>query len=300
MTNLCLPRYATPRTDRPNLAAVIAKVAAALGTPLLPYQLLIVQVATELDALGRLAYKQIVASLPRQSGKSTLILAVLIAYALRRPNQRFVFAAQTRLDARRRMLDDWAPTLAASPFRSLVTVRRGSGSEALIFSNGSRIGLVSGTRVGGHGEVLDGCFVDEGWAQQDDSLETAIRPTMVTRPDPQMWIVSTAGDATSTWFRNKCDAGRTSAELGIGETSCFLEWSAPPEADLSDRSLWRSFMPALAAGLVTEEAIAADQQLMSPSEFARCYGNQWADESDAGWRVIPRDVWEAAQYDEDR
>ena len=52
-------------------------------------------------------------------------------------------------------------------------------------------------------------------------------------------------------------------------------------------------MPAL--GHTVEEAtIAADSRVMHPGEFRRAYGNQWPDESDQGWSVIPRDVWMAA------
>jgi hypothetical protein len=34
---------------------------------------------------------------------------------------------------------------------------------------------------------------------------------------------------------------------------------------------------------------------MSLPEWRRAYANQWPDESDQGWAVIPRDVWMAAR-----
>jgi hypothetical protein len=34
---------------------------------------------------------------------------------------------------------------------------------------------------------------------------------------------------------------------------------------------------------------------MKLSEWRRAYANQWPDETDEGWKVIPRDVWQAAQ-----
>jgi hypothetical protein len=46
---------------------------------------------------------------------------------------------------------------------------------------------------------------------------------------------------------------------------------------------------------VEESTIAADQQVMTPSEFRRAYGNLWPDRLGDGWDVIPQDVWERAQ-----
>ena len=127
----------------------------------MPWQRQVAGVGTELDG-GRLAYRQVTVLVPRQSGKSTLTCAVMVGAALARPRQRIVYAAQTRLDARKKLVDDWMPLIGASRLAPLVTPRRGFGTEALLFGNGSRIELVSGTRVSGHGSTLDLAVVDKG------------------------------------------------------------------------------------------------------------------------------------------
>jgi len=288
----CSARFATALTGRPNLAAAVARTAAELGTDLMPHQRLIAETGTELEG-GKLAYRQVTALLPRQSGKSTLALALMVTYALARPGQRILYSAQTRLDARARLTDDWMPLIRQSRFAPLVTERRAMGGEALLFANGSRIGLVAGTRTGGHGQVLDLAVCDEAWAHTDSRLETGVKPTMITRPDPQIWIVSTAGDATSTCLRAKVDAGRLAAETGISGAAAYLEWSAPSGDDPSDPAVWWRTMPALAAGLVTEAAVRADLELMGLAEWRRAYLNQWPDETAAGWLAFDQSAWEA-------
>jgi phage terminase large subunit-like protein len=286
----CSARFATPRTQRPNLAAAVARVAAELGTPLMPWQRQVLEAGTELDG-GKLAYRQVCVIVPRQSGKTSLAFAVMVAYALARPRTQVAFAAQTKLDARTRMLDDWVPAISQSRFAPLVTPRRGFGSEALLFANGSKIALTSTTRVGTHGQTLDLVCVDEAWSQVDDRLEAAIRPTMVTRPDPQWWLISTAGDVTSAWLRPKVDAGRLSAQMGATETSAYFEWSAPEGADPSDPGTWRAAMPAL-GHTVNEAAIRADLELMPRDAFCRSYLCWWPDETGGGWETFSADAWE--------
>ena len=153
----CKPRFATPATGRPNLAAGIARTAellrfeTALGPGLMPWQHDLNEVATEQDAAGRFVYRQVVVEVMRQQGKSVDLLSMMIARALRRPGTQISYTAQTRLDARHRLLDVWWPVIERSKLRQFIEVRKGSGSEAYLFSNGSMLGLVSGTQTSGHG-----------------------------------------------------------------------------------------------------------------------------------------------------
>ena len=84
-----LPRFATrPNPDRPSFGRHVATVAAALGTPLLPWQRLVADIAFEVDERGRYAYPLVVVSVPRQSGKTTLVLSNAVHRCLSRPDGR--------------------------------------------------------------------------------------------------------------------------------------------------------------------------------------------------------------------
>ena len=292
------PRFATPATDRPNLAGGIATTAVLLGfgtrlgPGLMPWQHEINGIATEMTPEGWFAYRQVVIEVMRQQGKTVDRLSMMVARGLRKAGTQIAYTAQTRLDARHRLLDVWWPRIAGSKLAPLIDVRRGSGSEALLFKNGSMLGLVSGTQTSGHGDVVDLGVIDEAWAQEDDHLEQAMRPAMMTR-DAQLWVVSAAGTEKSTYFKSKVDDGRARAELGVTDTGCYFGYSFADDEDPADPATWRRRMPALGI-TVTEETVRADLELMGLPEFRRAYGCQWPDVAKPGWEVIGQDAWDAA------
>ncbi|HSZ41793.1 MAG TPA: terminase large subunit [Trebonia sp.] len=295
----CRPRFATPATPgRANLAAGIARTAELLnfrtlaGPGLMPWQQEVNEVTTELGADGRFAFRQVVIEVMRQQGKSVDLLSMMIARGLRRPGTQIAYTAQTRLDARHRLLDVWWPRIQASKLAPFIDVRKGSGSEALVFRNGSLLGLVSNTQTSGHGDNLDLGVIDEAWAQQDDHLEQAMRPAMMTR-DAQLWVVSAAGTEKSSYFRGKVEDGRTRAEMGVTSDGCYVGYSAPDDADPADPATWRACMPALGI-TVSEETVATDYGLMELPEFRRAYLCQWPEVAKPGWGVIAEDTWGAS------
>jgi hypothetical protein len=287
-------RFATPETGRPNFAAPIAAVARTLGFGLMDWQQQVNRTGTEMTADGLPAYRQVTIEVMRQQGKSIDVLALMLARGLAVPGTMISYSAQTRLAGRRRMLDVWAPLIRRSPLSALISVRRGFGAEALTFANGSLILLASGTEVSDHGDTLGLAVIDEAWAQRDGTIEQALRPAMMTVPGAQLWVVSTAGTIHSHYLKEKVDDGRARAELGLADTAAYLGWSAPDDADPADPATWWACMPALGR-TVTEETVRADFETMALAEFRRAYLCQWPDVADAGWHVIPRDAWMAAQ-----
>jgi Phage terminase-like protein, large subunit len=129
------PRYATTRdVSRPTIGPATARIAALLGYNLLPWQRLVADVAGEVDpATGRMAYEMVLVTVPRQSGKSTLVRALGVQAALAEGGRAW-YSAQTRNDAR----DGWMDAVEAvtrSPLAPAVQVRLTNGSEALRVSS---------------------------------------------------------------------------------------------------------------------------------------------------------------------
>jgi len=276
----------------------VAEVAAQIGVPLMPWQQYVADVALEIDPeTGRLAYREICLTVPRQSGKSTLILALSTHRGLAFAGRQVIrYGAQTRNDARQKWEDDYVAMLEASPLHKLFTVRKTNGNEAIIFKKSrSRWGITANTEKSGHGSTLDQAFLDEGFSQVDARLEQAFKPAMITRPQPQFWVVSTAGTLEdSIYLLGKRDRGRAQVEDGLTKGVAYFEWSAPDDADPADRDVWRACMPALKCngGIIDEDAIESDFHSMELSEFRRAYLNQWVDKSVVD-PVIPHDVWSA-------
>jgi hypothetical protein len=266
-----------------------------LGTPLMPWQRHVADVALEVDpATGRLVYRRVVLTVPRQSGKTTELLAVMVHRAQAWQRQRITYTAQTRLKARQKWEDEHIPVLNRSKFRPLFTVRRQIGQEAIRWSNGSIHALDAPSDDAAHGDTLDLGVIDEAFSQVDARVEQGMAPAMITRPQPQLWIVSTAGrsKATSPYLWGKVEAGRLAAEAGLTSGAAYFEWAAPNDADPGDPATWWACMPAL-GWTVTEDAVRAEFQEMELAEFRRAYLNQWLDEAPPEWLVINRAAWEA-------
>ena len=289
----CLPRWSTARTDRPSRGREVAAIAEQLGTPLMPWQQHVADVATEFDPdTGRLVYREVRLTVPRQSGKTTLMLALMmhrcIAFG---EKQRVSFTAQNGQAARAKFIDDHVPVVLGSMFGRKCRIRRANGSEAILWANGSIWSVLPTTETAGHGAQYDLAVCDEAFAVPDDRLEQAFKPTMITRPQPQLWIVSTAGDVSSHWFNGKVDDGRERVNRGQTEGVAYFEWSAPEDADPGSPDTWQRCMPAL-GHTIDVQAISSDFESMRLSEFRRAYLNQRQDRhAIEPWQVVPEDTW---------
>jgi phage terminase large subunit-like protein len=270
----------------------VASTVRQLGFSLLPWQRQVLSVG--LEAAGRRpAYRDMLVSIGRQQGKSSLALSLIIWRLLSEPDLLVLYSAQNRVAARRKLLHTWWPRIARSPLAGRFSLFRGFGNEMLQADNGSRLELLSATESAGHGESCDLAVIDEAWVHVDATLEQSIRPTLVTKTAAQLWIISTAGTVKSVWWRGKLDAGRTAAELGTTEGTALLEWAASPDDDPADEATWSRCMPALGR-LIDPATVRQDLHSMGAAQFRRGYLNIWSDEAADGWSVIDQDIWAAS------
>jgi hypothetical protein len=270
-------------------------VAAMLGKPLMAWQQYVADIILEIDPVtGELVYDEWDLTVPRQSGKSTLILAKAThrasATGFFGAWQRLSYTAQTRLKAREKWEEDYARSLETSPrLKSRVSVHKSNGNEHIRFSNGSRFGIEATNENAGHGPTLDEGYIDEAFAQVDNRLEQAFGPSMITRKNKQLGVVSTAGwlDA-SPYLLAKVRLGRKLVEADVRRGTAYFEWSAPDDADPGDENVWLACMPALhrpecvrgcRSHMVTLAAIRSEyekaQRSGKISDFRRSYLNLW-------------------------
>jgi phage terminase large subunit-like protein len=289
-----LPRSATPRTDRPTFGPKVSAVARQLGYRLLSWQRLVADGSLEHDGDGNLVYRDVNVTTPRQQGKSLLVLALVTHRLLSSPGQIVVYAAQSRNEARKRLLDSWWPRIRRSSLRSAFDrPTRQMGGESLRAANGSILYLASSEESSGHGDTTDLVVLDEAWSL-DAATEQGMRPGLLTRPNGMLVVCSTAGTVRSAWWRERVDKGRQAVEDGVTAGFAHYEWSAPLEAEVSDPATWYAAMPAL--GITIDEAtVAADFTAMAEPEFRRAALNQWVDDLGiGGWNVFSADDWARA------
>ncbi|MFE6404776.1 phage terminase large subunit family protein [Streptomyces alboflavus] len=285
-------RYATPRDPRfRTYGGKVATLGAAMGLPLMPWQRQVADVALEVDDAGVYRYGLVVITVQRRAGKTSLLRPVFAHRALTVPRARLWVTAQQRQDA----ADTWtdtADTIEESPLGPLVRRRSANGQEKLSFPGGGTLRpFNAGSRRAMHGKDSDLVLIDEAFAfseEEGDVILQAIVPTMATRPGAQLWIVSTAGTAASTWLREYVRQGRA----GTNVKACYFEWSIPEDTeDLTDLDVYAAHHPAI-GHTIRPDALADAAGRMKPHEFARAYGNFWVSSDE--WAIAPS-LWNGAR-----
>ncbi|MFJ8743430.1 terminase large subunit domain-containing protein [Embleya sp. NPDC127516] len=294
----CPPRWGTPR--RPELATLgpkVAKVMTTLGYPPMPWQRYVLDVALEVDAAGVFVHREVGLSVPRQQGKTQQLLAVMVHRVMAWKRQQVVYAAQTRGMARTRFEDEFVATLDTSPLRRRYRTRMTNGNEAILWtSTRSKLGITSNTERAGHGPSLDLGLIDEAFAHEDDRVEQAMSPAMLTKAMAQLWWASAGGTDRSVWLNGKRAAGRALIEelweSGVHPASAYFEWYAPSTLRRDDPATWRMCMPAL-GHTVTEATVRAELVKLKPAEFDRAYLNRTRLREPTADPNVPRDGWSA-------
>lgn len=295
----CPPLWGTPRRpELPTLGGKVALVMERLGYTPMPWQRYVWDVAMEIDpATGVFAYRNVGLSVPRQQGKTQGLLAVKVHRAQAYKRQRIIYAAQNRSMARERWEDEFWVTIEASRLARRFVIRKANGHEAIIArSTRSRIGITSNTERAGHGPPLDLGMMDELFAAEDDRLEQAFSPAMLTRPMAQLWWASAGGTEKSVPLNKKRVAGRALIEelwrTGVFTRTAYFEWFAPEDMDRADPATWYATLPALGY-TVSEPVIQHELETLDAAEFDRAYLNRtrkWTPPPDPN---VPRAKWPA-------
>lgn len=298
------PKFYTRRnpahsTDGPR----IAKIACALGKPFMPWQRYVVDVANERDAFGQYVYDIVLVTVPRQSGKTTLVGPVQLDRVIMNAGIKTFYTAQTGKDARSRF-NDLVNLVNASPLAGVAKVRYSAGDEGVSFPNGSSLKLFAPVAAALHGETPPLVTLDEIWeydeALGDAMLEGAILPAQMTLAGRrQVWMISTAGTALSTFMRKWVERGRK-GRPGMA----YFEWSLADGADPYDPAALEEFHPAIGHTVTAADLLAlagrdpqgrlVDEQAegMSHANWLRGFCNIWTEAADP---IMPAEDWAALE-----
>jgi hypothetical protein len=297
------PRHHTPRSDWPSHGWRAAKVAEAKGRPFMPWQRDAADVALEVDPdTGLYRYGIVVVSVQRQAGKTDLEGSVADQHCLWNRGARVRITMQDGKTADEWMREQHFPSLeGAGLFRGRYTESRRAGSHGVAWTKTrSSFTTFPPTRTALHSKQTDKAMVDEAWALDATSgqeLKQAIRPTMATRPNAQLWVVSTRGDDRSAYLDEY--VARGVASMGDPDSRvCFIDYGLPVGADAEDLDVIAQHHPAVGRTITRQslvdaqlEFIHADTGVLDVAGWARAYGNVGTSTREY---VFPDGVWTAA------
>lgn len=216
----------------------------------------------ECDADGRLVHNIALVMAGRQNGKTGWLKARILWELYVRRSRLSVHTAQDRGLAREIFLEvvDLAlshPRLAAEIPEG--GVRKANGQESLTLRTGERYMIVAPTPGAARGKSVDGlAIIDETREHRSWDLWAALSKTTQAKPNPQILLLSNAGDDFSVLLNHFQELGRRSArEPDVAPNLCFLEWSADPALPDGSPEAWAQANPGL-GHMVSWEKIAQD------------------------------------------
>ena len=227
----------------------------------------------------------------RQNGKGALLEALELAALFLFGAEMILHSAHkfdTSADAFRRIL----ALIEHNPDfdREVAKVIRSHGSESIELKTGQRLRFVARSSGAGRGFAADLVILDEAFNISDDAMASML-PTLSTRPNPQVWYTSTAGDQSSGQLGRVRDRGLKGGDPSLA----FFEWSVDDTGryDPSDPALWAQANPGM--GLrITPGYIELEQAALTPEAFARERLSVGDYPVDGGaWEVVRADAWAA-------
>lgn len=288
----CKPQFATRRTVGCGTKGdEVADIARLLGFELMPWQKYVADVALEFRSDGRPRYREVVVTVPRQCGKSVLLLCVVLHRMLAwGVPQTVTYNAQGAVDASHFWRRHWDRLRDSGFDKRAGLTFAGSVADTRLQGRGSVMRCLTSSPSSGHGMTIDLAVVDEAMAFVTDDREQALLPAMRAVPDAQLWIVSTMGDEASVWFNRKVERGRSRVVFRNGEPgAAYFEWGAHETADPDDEEVWQKAIPAMGHTIFLEQ-VRLERESMPDREFRRAALNQpYMNEASS---VVPWDYWQ--------
>lgn len=246
-------------------------------------------VAKRVDGLYACGIGGAVISIPRQSGKTYTIGALIFALCLANPDTLVLWSAHRARTHNEtfQSMGSMADKAEIAPF--VKRVLTGAGTEAVEFANGSRI--LFGARENGFGRGFPGVDIlvfDEAQILTESAMEDMV-PATNAAPNGLVLMMGTpprAKDAGDV-FTNR----RAAALSGEDEDVLYVEFSAEKGANPNDRKQWAIANPSH-PHRTTETAILRMRKLLGSVEsFLREGLGIWDEEALAS-KAVDFSKWE--------
>lgn len=262
------------------------------------------------------AAKRVGISVPRQNGKSQLMIARALAGVLLFGEKKIVISAH-QADTAREGFSKLVEILEADGndwLRSRLDPKYGRGGimnainrEAVKFANGALIQFKARTLSGGRGFSSDCLLLDEA-QRLGRAAWASINSTMSARANPQVWLLGTP--PTPEDDGAVFESVRSAAVDGVSASSAWLEWGldwdhpvyvAARGALLASTRVWTPEVVAACwasnpawNSRINHEVVRGEFETYTPEQFALDRLGAWASELRAT-RLISVEEWTATE-----
>lgn len=240
---------------------------------------------------GLYAADTVVISIPRQVGKTYLLAAIVFALCLISPGLTVIWTAHRFKTARETFDSMKGMARRKSVAPHIANIRNGSGEEAILFRDGSRI--LFGARENGFGlgfTKVGVLVLDEAQRLTSKAMDDLV-PTTNAAKNPLILMTGTPPRPT--------DPGEIFTLLrqesldGDSQETVYIEFSADRGCDLMDRDQWRKANPSY-PHRTSERAVLRMRKNLSEDSFRREALGIW-DEFSVHRPVVSAGEWRELQ-----
>lgn len=260
------------------------------GTKMLDWQKLVLRRWLAEDDNGKFVNLDCGLSVPRQNGKTEMMVArIIYGIIFRKAIGMFNAQKMKTVDVVRKRVQDFFYESPYEEIFNLLTPRfrqKPRNFDFIEFENGAVYHFITRTRLGGLGTTNDELICDEAADMTDDHQATLLptisaaksgNPQVIYAGTPPM--VGTVGEVFS----------RTRKQIMAGKAGCWTEWGVENLTTNNDIDAWYQANPSLGHFLL-ETAIDAESRSLSNDDFNRMRLGWWSGIEDK--RAIPQAVWD--------
>ena len=240
-----------------------------------PWQEMVLRSSMGERSDGTWAAKQVGLSVPRQNGKSQLIVARALAGALLFGERKIVISAHSQDTARETFqkfleIRDDSPALDDRIDKVMNALNR----EFIKFKNGAVVQFKARTVSGSRGFSSDCLLLDEAQILGMPAW-VSINSTMSARPNPQIWLMGTP--PTPEDNGEVFTSIRAAALAGRSQTLAWLEWAALSTDDPALVETRAKANPAWSIR-INHEVVQGEYETYPPERFALDRLGIWLDQ----------------------
>jgi hypothetical protein len=285
----------TPRIDiyqpgNTDKAELLFELLDEYGTHLFEWQKLVMRRWLAEDDEGNFVNLICGLSVPRQNGKSEMIVArIIYGIIFRKAVGLFTAQQQPTADVVRRRVQDF---FYENPYEEIFNMltpqfrKKPRNYQYIEFVNGARYTFTTRTRMGGLGTTNDELINDEA-ADMTDDHQATLQPTVSAAKsgNPQVIYSGTppmAGSVGEVF-------SRTRKQIMSGALGSWQEWGVENITEKMDKKAWYETNPSLGMVLL-EPAIQAEAASLATDDFNRMRLGWWSGVEDK--RAIKQEYWD--------
>lgn len=290
-----VPRVRVSPEGREELADTAIELSGLYGLELDPWQQYVLRRGMRVEPDSDMwTASRVGLSVPRQNGKSALLVARELAALLLVPEERLIIHSAhlvgTALEGFRNIkglfenYDDLG--------KRVKRIREANGEQGIEMMDGARLLFRARARGNVRGMSPQLLILDEAQILPDEAWSSML-PSVSAQVNSQIWLTGTPpgpNDPGEVFSRM-----RKSAISGDDKRVAWLEWSVDGDIAVEDRRLWAKANPAMGIR-INEDTVEDELHSMDEATFARERLGMFA--SDKQLAVIPGDVWAARAVDE--